>query len=100
MIFCFCNQWSFRLREELKDSESAHFLTLTYDDEHIIITGNNEPTLYKRDVQLFLKSLRKLQKQKIKYYFVGEYGGKTDRPHYHAIIFNLTKDTLVKIPRI
>lgn len=41
-----------------------------------------------------MKRLRKkLAKEKyphkIKYYTVGEYGGITNRPHYHSIIFNL-----------
>jgi len=46
-------------------------------------------TLCKRDVQLFMKRLRKLQKTKLKYYAVGEYGSKNYRPHYHIILFNL-----------
>jgi hypothetical protein len=45
-------------------------------------------SLEKRDVQLFFKRLRKASSTKIKYYVAGEYGGKTKRPHYHAIIFN------------
>lgn len=32
----------------------------------------------------------------IKYYAVGEYGGQTGRPHYHAIIFNIHSDLLHK----
>lgn len=49
-------------------------------------------TLDKTHVQLFMKRLRKAQcgngKSPIKYYCCGEYGGKTNRPHYHAILFN------------
>jgi len=48
-------------------------------------------SLIKRDVQLFIKRLRKEQdsrgSSKIKYYLVGEYGDLTKRPHYHAAIF-------------
>lgn len=44
-----------------------------------------------RDVQLFLKRLRKnLSKytdEKIRYYAVSEYGPKTFRPHYHFLFF-------------
>jgi hypothetical protein len=37
-----------------------------------------------------MKRLRKISPSthSIKYYLCGEYGGKTFRPHYHAIIFN------------
>lgn len=46
-------------------------------------------TIEKTAMQLFFKRLRKAHgKSKIKYFCVGEYGGKTNRPHYHAIVFN------------
>lgn len=48
-------------------------------------------TLCKRDVQLFMKKLRKnhgKDHQTIKYYTVGEYGTSGMRPHYHIILFN------------
>jgi len=53
-------------------------------------------TLKKRDLQLFFKRLRKLNKEKIKYYACGEYGGKTMRPHYHIILFNADQETIEK----
>lgn len=43
----------------------------------------------KRDIQLFLKRLRKsLEPCKIRYFISSEYGPETHRPHYHGIIFN------------
>lgn len=87
--------WSFRLMEQEKISSSAHFLTLTYDTKHVPITfsqGNALFSLRRRDLQLFFKRLRKSQcgngASPIKYYAVGEYGGRTQRPHYHVISFN------------
>lgn len=91
--------WSFRLLQEDKNAISSQFITLTYDTKHVPITRNGFMSLNKRDVQLFIKRLRKshtsyyldkpeLQNEPIKYYAVGEYGGKTLRPHYHIIIFN------------
>lgn len=60
-------------------------ITLTYDDQNV-------PTNYsveKPALQKFFKRLRKsLRGKKIKYFACGEYGEKTLRPHYHAIIFN------------
>lgn len=81
--------WSFRLMYEERRSESAHFITLTYDTDFVPITKNGFMSLAKRDLQLFFKRLRSAQKHSsIKYYAVGEYGGKTMRPHYHIILFN------------
>lgn len=81
------SEWSTRLEFELKRSVSAHFVTLTYMDPPL--GGFDIPSLYKKDVQDFMKRLRKLCPEKLKYYVVGEYGSNTERPHYHAIIFNL-----------
>lgn len=87
--------WSFRLMQEDKNSLSANFITLTYDTKHVPISRNGFMSLDKRDLQLFFKRLRKNQNTKgniyntpIKYYAVGEYGGTTNRPHYHLILFN------------
>lgn len=82
-------EWSIRLQEELKIADSAHFITLTYDDENLPPDGN----LHKKDLQKFFKRLRKNEKEKkIRYYAVGEYGTINNRPHYHIILFNLVSD--------
>lgn len=103
--------WSFRLQKEAEISSSALFVTMTYNNETVPLTANGFMTLRKRDVQLFFKMLRYVangrvrgaskltQHNPIKYYTVGEYGGKTKRPHYHAIIFNATfEDVLASWP--
>ncbi len=113
------NDWTFRLKKELKNSMSGHFITMTYDDENITYGVNNKQTLVKRDVQLFLKRLRKFvsiewnsvtQVEKVKisldntprvrYYIVGEYGTKTNRPHYHGLFFNLQGDAILNLKRL
>jgi len=92
--------WVFRLKEEHKVSQTACFLTLTYEDEKLPITKDGWYTLDKRHLQLFMKRLRKSIKDvydeeyKIRYYAVGEYGSKFGRPHYHYIMFNLPKDII------
>lgn len=92
-------QWCFRLDQEKRFSDCSFFVTLTYEDEYLpfVLPGEiyvDEPTLCKRDVQLFFKRLRKsLNGDKIKYYCVGEYGDKGNRPHYHALIFYRGKST-------
>jgi hypothetical protein len=62
------------------------FLTLTYDEENHPKDGS----LNIRDYQLFLKRLRQKFRNKLRYYIVGEYGTRTDRPHYHAALFGVS----------
>lgn len=85
------NDWSFRLEQEAKDHIYVDFITLTYDPKYVPLTKNELPTLDKTDVQKFWKRLRKRSNAKIKYFVVGEYGTKSYRPHYHAIVFGLSE---------
>lgn len=90
----FRTHWQLRLQHEyLSYDGCAMFLTLTYNEENY--PDNN--SLVKRDVQLFLKRLRKhYHDVKIRYFAVGEYGDKKHRPHYHLIIFGLRAPELKK----
>lgn len=87
--------WSVRLLWEQKKCISSNFITLTYDSKSLPVSASGYSTLCKRDVQLFFKRLRKAHagvgkksERTIKYFCVGEYGGKIGRPHYHIILFN------------
>jgi hypothetical protein len=75
--------WATRLQHELTQHDRSCFATLTYSPEFLPEGG----TLNHRDVQLFLKRLRKEIKTPIRYFVAGEYGDKTQRPHYHIIIY-------------
>lgn len=89
--------WSFRLMQEDKRSSISSFITLTYGTKTVPLSHNGFMSLNKRDVQLFFKRLRKAlgpDAERIKYYAVGEYGGKTSRPHYHVILFNCPLDKI------
>lgn len=82
------NEWTFRIIAESMYHNDNCFLTLTYDNAHLPCNMYGLPTLVKRDVQLFMKRLRKAYPENyIKYYACGEYGSKGNRPHYHLIIF-------------
>lgn len=124
----YAEEWATRLMLELPYHDSAFFVTLTYDDFHLVNgctfrgkeqleeerclsyypderTGEAVPcySLRKRDFQLFMKRLRRQFVRyddegnliPIRFYMCGEYGGKTHRPHFHAIIFGLKLDDLV-----
>ncbi len=99
-------QWANRCMLELQYHDSAYFVTLTYDDEHVPKAYYPDPatgeahtsfTLCKRDFQLWMKRLRKkFSDDKIRFFACGEYGGETKRPHYHAIVFGLHLNDCVR----
>ena len=104
------SEWSLRLEHEYMFSDSAYFITLTYNDESLPRTKEGYPTLLKKHVQDYIKRLRnahvaylkkeqrkvhdefKITGKKIRYYAVGEYGSQTRRPHYHLLLFNYDID--------
>lgn len=99
------SDWSLRLEHEYLYSDSALFITLTYNDASIP-RNRGIATLNKKDLQDYIKRLRnshvayvsrelgirksevKNVSKQIRYYAVGEYGSKTNRPHYHILLFN------------
>ena len=89
-------QWADRMMLELDHSKTAIFVTLTYDPLNVPVAcslddGSVLFTLDKRDVQLFMKRLRRaFNGREIRFYLAGEYGSATHRPHYHAILFGLS----------
>lgn len=92
----FCKDWRNRLTLEAytrliekKDLPNAYFLTLTYDEEHVDKKGY----LNYDHLQKFYRDFCSYHSHKFgitpRYYFCGEYGSKSGRPHYHGIIFTL-----------
>jgi hypothetical protein len=109
------NDWFVRINWEIPICYKCFTATLTYNDENLVYKKLTKddfaiyvkksdvdffdysevfeyiPVVYKRDVQLFIKSLRKSLSQKLgrpykmKYFISSEYGGKFQRPHYHCI---------------
>jgi len=80
------NSWLFRLHHEARTQQMpAYFLTLTYDEKHLP-RFKGKATLWFRHLQLYFKRLRK-EGYRLKYVAVGEYGTRTERPHYHAIMW-------------
>jgi len=101
-------QWAVRCVHETKLHEKNCFITLTFNQEHL----DKNKSLVKRDFQLFMKRLRKKfvppnpfdketqedewkefhEKHRISYFHCGEYGSQKQRPHHHAILFNIDFD--------
>ncbi len=82
-------EWAVRCLAEFQalsyeEQQKCWFITLTYDDIY------NPFVLCPDHMTLFWKRLRKNFKGcKIKYFYCGEYGTRTYRPHYHAIVYGL-----------
>lgn len=84
------NDWAARIVHEASLHDNSYFLTLTYRDD----ATPPHKSLRKRDMQLFLKRLRKAFGP-FRYYYCGEYSEVDERPHYHAIVFGLSLRDLV-----
>lgn len=84
-------EWTTRMRHEQSYWSKSAFITLTYDDEHLPKDGGLDP----HALTNFFKRLRiNLDRTygyhvPIKYFSCGEYGPKTFRPHYHAVVFGV-----------
>lgn len=100
----YSRQWANRCMLELSyhDSRYCWFVTLTYNDESMqhlpvgFVNNVEVHSLDKSDIQKFFKLLRRdvdyhnrAVESNIRYYACGEYGTKSFRPHYHAIIYGL-----------
>lgn len=95
--------WAVRCILEAKQWTFNYFITLTYSPENVPINTRIDTetgevidimTLKKQDLQNFMKRLRRYYEyhfgpSTIRFFACGEYGEETERPHYHAILFNL-----------
>lgn len=71
--------WVGRCLAEAETTPYSYFVTLTYDDLHVI----SRPE--KKEMQNFINRLRKFIK--CRYLAVGELGTLSNRAHYHLILF-------------
>jgi hypothetical protein len=75
--------WGIRCVHESQLHDENSFLTLTYHPKHLPRDGMLDKTHF----QLFMKRLRKRIGVPVRYLMCGEYGAKTLRAHYHALLF-------------
>ena len=93
--------WVNRMKLENELHDCGTFLTLTYNDENL------PEKCIKSDVQKFIKRLRNVSRDydisipcDFKYFFVSERGSRSDRPHYHAVIFGIDMMSDEWLPRL
>jgi len=85
--------WGNRMLWEVDYHPSACFVTLTFSEE--VLAGRQGPdslrlSVSKRELQLFVKRLRKeLGDRVVRYFACGEYGERFGRPHYHVVFFGV-----------
>lgn len=111
----YSRDWANRGYLEAKSWKENYFVTITYDEIHMVKNDvlrekdgktirSYNGTLVKKDLQNFIKRVRtekereyekKIKNEEeakapnIRFMACGEYGDENSRPHYHIIFFNL-----------
>lgn len=75
--------WAVRMTHEAQMHEENCFLTLTYADKYL----PKDYCVSVKEMQKFIRRLKRKVKKPIRYFYVGEYGESNFRPHYHLIVF-------------
>lgn len=78
------NSWALRCVHESRMHKFSWFVTLTYSPVNMPVNGS----LSKRHWQLFMKRFRE-SFGPVRYFMCGQYGERTLRPHYHALLFGV-----------
>lgn len=76
--------WALRCYHEASQYDRNCFITLTYSDDHLPSDGK----ICVEHLQKFFRRMRKAGLF-VRYFACAEYGGLTNRPHYHAILFGV-----------
>lgn len=77
--------WAVRCLHEGQMHECSSFVTLTFDDENLPW----DCSISTRDLQTFMKRIRKAFGPGVRFFACGEYGETNWRPHYHLILFGI-----------
>lgn len=88
-------EWSMRCVHELHMHDGTGlFVTLTYDEDHL----PDDLSLNPIHLRNFVKRLRsRLSPLRFRYFGCGEYGELNGRPHYHLLLFGLSREHLLDI---
>lgn len=96
--------WTNRIMLEADQCKDNSFWTLTYRDKSLPRTMSGRSSLAPEDVRNFMKRIRKewdrLQgsfglapttRRQLRFFLVGEYGDRDERPHYHLALFGFPR---------
>lgn len=78
----YSRDWAVRCSLEAKYSKNNYFLTLTFSDDFL------PQRVDRKDITMFMKRLRNKLGVGVRFFACGETGEKSNRPHYHLILFN------------
>lgn len=70
------------------------FITLTYDEKHLPESHSLEQDVVSRTVRRIRRAIAPVR---IRYFYVGEYGDQTCRPHYHVSLFGLSGHSICEV---
>ncbi len=79
----YSRHWAIRSMHEARMHKENCFVTLTFNDEHM----PDNRSLNKSYITSWLKRFRIKYGEGIRYMLCGEYGSKTERPHYHILFY-------------
>lgn len=79
---------------QLAGAGRSHFVLLSFEDDNLRALEAADPcrprhSLWKRDLQLFMKRLRNRVGEGVKSFGSGEYGEDKLRPHYHVCLLHM-----------
>lgn len=93
------NAWMFRNYMQFRETKFATFFTLTYRDDTVFHTFDDETgkvfnSVCKEHVTVFLKRFREFRRKKglstdFKWFVTSEYGPLTLRPHLHGLLHGI-----------
>ena len=78
--------WTGRILLEQRYAESV-FVTFTYEEEEIPRLSDGRTNLDPAELTNLIKRIRKSVRGGFRYFGVGEYGGITERAHFHLLAF-------------
>lgn len=90
------NDWATRLMAESITTPPTHFLTLTYDEQHIPKNTHGKNTFDSQHLKRINRELSRVHKG-YRYYGIAEHGTTGERPHYHLLTFGPSSATIDQV---